>query len=197
MYVSNNKENNNKFLKYLQFNVANKDKKVASLSWRYFKISNYLLDLNTYLRTVTNEEIEVATGNVLSELVIVVDTMSNKKVLNFLRDLFKILKLEYHNAYFTSLNKSSNNVLNADVLNREISAIAPKVVIGLDNSTIAINSNSNMTIYHLPYKEMNKMLDLMDRADELSEIEAAELTVIKNKMWSILKNIIQGYSTLQ
>lgn len=194
MYRSSNNAENKEYLDFLKDNVAIEDKSEANKSWNYYQRTNYILDLNDYLRASTKENIEIGFGNVLSGVVFVLDTINNKDAMTFLRGLFKKLNMEYYDVYFTSLNKSSNSILNTDVLNKELKTINPKVVICYDNVAGALNINSEMHVINS--NEFNYMLSKMNDMDNLSQEEKENLQTVKNKVWSELKHMIKGYTPI-
>lgn len=193
-YRSSDTSTNKEFLEFLKSNVAVNDRDEANTSWNYYQRANYILDLNDYLRASTREKIEVGFGNVMSGVVFVLNTVNDKKILEFLRNLFKKLNMNYHDVYFTSINKSSNSCLNIDVLNKELNTIKPSVVIAIGNDIVQ-KIGYKCTMYAPRYDLFTEMLDLMDKEDIMDE-DKVRLQGIKNEIWNDLKYMVKGYKPI-
>ena len=193
-YRSSDTYTNKEFLEFLKSNVAANNRDEANTSWNYYQRANYILDLNDYLRASTREKIEVGFGNVMSGVVFVLNTVNDKKILEFLRNLFKKLNMNYHDVYFTSINKSSNSGLNIDVLNKELNTIKPSVVIAIGNDIVQ-KIGYKCTMYTPRYDLFTEMLDLMDKEDIMDE-DKVRLQGIKNEIWNDLKYMVKGYNPI-
>ena len=194
MYRLNNTQKISEFKHFLKDNIAVNDKDEANLIWHYYNKMNAILDLNTYCRKKSKEVIQVGFGNILSDVVIILKSVEDKKYLDFFRMMMSNLNIDFHEVYFTFLDKSSDFSLNNDVLNTEIDILKPQYIITFDYIDAFI-INDDIDILGLDSEDFKKMIELNEQKD-LDEKTKKELFNIKTTMWHQLKPYMKCCSKL-
>lgn len=181
----------NDILNYLK-ELSKTDVDTARSSYKYFVINDYINRLNDYLRNATKEIVQIGSGNVLSNGIIVIDDMNDKNVIDFLREIFKKVNVKCYDFYITSANKSSNAQLNRQVLQKEFQVIKPKVIVTFSN--ISGIDTCGAEVHSINYDYLKCYLAYRDKT--LSAEDQNKLNKIKNYIWSNLKHIFKGYTPL-
>lgn len=194
MYRLNNTQKISEFKHFLKDNIAVNDKDEANLIWHYYNKMNAILDLNTYCRKKSKAIIQVGFGNILSDVVIILKSVEDKKYLDFFRMMMSNLDIDFHEVYFTFLDKSSDFSLNNEVLNKEIDILKPKHIITFDYIDAFI-INDDIDILGLDSEDFKKMIELNEQKD-LDEKTKKELFNIKTDMWHQLKPYMKYCSKL-
>lgn len=178
------------FKTYLKENV---DGEEVSYDWKFFTKNQYMDDLNTYTRTkLKNTPVVVGFGDYNSPIVFVLDSLNDKKYLDYFREIFPKIGVDFNNIYFTSYHKSDviYDTLYDEVLKLELKTLAPKLVFFIGDFLVTAEGFECVQIN----KDNFDRLMVLNNKKDISETDKSELNDRKRTIWNEIKRLLK-YNT--